>query len=112
MGPLARIPRWAWVIAGLVVVMIVVTTVGERVDPKSRMIEDLGRSQIAQETGHRVESIECERRPQIKTDIDLPCSVTLDDGTKFDTVAHVKTRFENADQYHYKATFSPLPSGS
>lgn len=105
-------PRWGWAIAGLAVAIAVATYVGQRLDPKSGLIEDMGRSQIAQATGHHVSSIKCERKAQIRTDIDLPCRVTLADGTTFDTVAHVSARFENAAQYHYRATFSPLPSGS
>src|SRR5205085_274783 len=90
----------------------VATFVGERLDPKSGLVEDMGRSQIARATGHQVSSIECERTAQIRTDMDLPCRVRLADGTTFDTVAHVSARLENAAQYHYRATFSPLPSGS
>jgi len=106
-----KIPRWALVIGALAAILIVFTFVWERVDPRSGEIEKIGRTEIAQATGHTVTSIKCERNPQIQADIDLPCTVALDDGTKFDTVAHVNAHRRYANHYWYEATFSPIPGG-
>jgi hypothetical protein len=104
-----RLPRWAWVIAGLAVSIIVLVSILERVFPESDEIEDIGRTNIARATSRVVTTIQCERTPHIRSDIDLPCKVTLDDGTTFDTVAHVDAHYRYANHYSFSATFSPLP---
>jgi hypothetical protein len=109
MGAARKIPRWAWVIGGLVVVMLVLTFTLERMFPESARIEDTGRTEIARATGHTVTTIRCEKILHIRSDIDLPCSVTLDDGTAFDTIAHVDAHYRYANHYSFTATFSPVP---
>jgi hypothetical protein len=104
-----RLPRWAWVIAGLAVSIIVLVSILERVFPESDEIEDIGRTNIGRATSHAVTTIRCQRRLHIRSDIDLPCTVTLDDGTTFDTVAHVDAHYRYANHYRFSATFSPLP---
>ena len=104
-----RIPRWAWVIAGLAAGFGLLVTVLERDHPESDSIEKIGRTEIAKATGEPVAEIDCERRLHIRSDIKLPCTVTLEDGTTFKTVADVEAHYRHHFQYSYTSTFSPVP---
>jgi len=104
-----RLPRWAWVIAAVTISVIVLSFVLERVFPESDDIESIGRDSIATATGHQVTSISCKRTLHIRSDMNLPCDVALDNGTKFETVAHVHAHYRYANHYSFRATFSPVP---
>jgi hypothetical protein len=104
-----NVPRWVWLIGGLVLAMFIVAFVLERMYPESGQIEDIGRAEIARATGHTVSAIACERRLHITRDVELPCSVTLDNGTKFDTIAGVDAHYSHQGHYTFTATFFPVP---